>query len=65
MDDITLFSQVMNLNFIRHIRRTEVKDAFNRMKTHKVVGPNNIRIEVLKSMREISIMWLIEIFNRK
>jgi hypothetical protein len=40
-----------------------VKEALKMMKTGKVLGPNDIPIEVWRCFEDIAIMWLIKLFN--
>ena len=42
----------------------EVKNALSKIKNAKALGPNEIFIEVWKSLGEFRIMWLIELFNK-
>jgi len=46
LDDLTIQCQDMNLNYMRRIRESEVKEALKRMKSRKAVGPDEIPIEV-------------------
>jgi len=40
-----------------------VKDALKRMSNGKAVGPDNIPIEVWKSLGDRGIVWLTKLFN--
>ena len=46
------------------ISREEVKNALRRMKKGKVVGPNELPVEVWKCMEETRIKFLTRMFNR-
>jgi hypothetical protein len=42
----------------------EVNDALRMMKTEKVVGPNEIPIEVWKCLDDVVVGWLMNLFNK-
>ena len=42
----------------------EVKNVLRRMKKGKVVRPNELPVEVWKSMRKMGIQFLTRLFNR-
>ena len=46
LDDLIIQCQDMNHNYMRRISEFEVKEAMKRMKSRKVVGPDEIPIEV-------------------
>ena len=52
-----------NSTFYRRIQEFEVKEALKRMENAKVVGPNNIPIEVCKCLGGKGISWLTKLFN--
>ena len=41
----------------------EVKEALRKMKNGKAVGPDNILVEVWKSLGEDGVAWLTDFFN--
>jgi len=47
----------------RPITREEVKEALKQMKSGKAVGPDNIPVEVWKSLGEEGVAWLMDFFN--
>jgi len=53
-----------NRQFVRRIREAEVKEALNRMKVGKALGPDEIPIEVWKCLGDKAITWLTKLFNR-
>lgn len=52
-----------NYNYNHHIQELEVKEAYKRMSNDKAVGPDNIHIEVWKSLGYRGIVWLTKHFN--
>ena len=52
-----------NYNYYRRIQEHEVKEALKRMSNGKAVGPDNIPIEVWKSLGDRGIGWLTKLFN--
>ena len=46
LGDLTIQCQDMNRNYMHRISKSEVKEALKRMKSRKVVGPDEIPIEV-------------------
>jgi hypothetical protein len=48
---------------VRRIQESKVKDALKRMKGGKVMGPDGIPIEVWRSLRDVTIVWLTKLFN--
>nr|ABN08628.1 RNA-directed DNA polymerase (Reverse transcriptase) [Medicago truncatula] len=52
-----------NYNYYRRIQEHEVKEALKRMSNGKAVGPDNIPIEVWKSLGDRGIVWLTKLFN--
>jgi hypothetical protein len=45
------------------IQESGVKDAVKRMKGGKAMGPNEIPIEVWRSLEDVVIVWLTKLFN--
>jgi hypothetical protein len=45
------------------IQESKVKDALKRMKGGKTIGPDEISIEVWRSLEDIAIVWLTKLFN--
>ena len=62
-DPRTEKAEVVNKE-VNCISREEVKNALRRMKTGKVVGSDELPVEVWKCMGEIGINFLIRLFNR-
>ena len=54
---------IFNFRPERPITREEVKEALRKMKSGKAVGPDNIPVEVWKSLGEESVAWLTGFFN--
>jgi hypothetical protein len=48
---------------VRRIQEYEVKDALKRMKGGKTMGPNGIPIEVWRTLKDVTIVWLTKLFN--
>jgi hypothetical protein len=48
---------------VRRIQESEVKNAFKRMKGGKAMGPDEIPIEVWRSLGDVAIVWLTKLFN--
>ena len=62
--DHTIQCQDMNHNYMRRISEPEVKEALKMMKSRKVVGPDEISIEVRRCLGEVSVRWLTNLFNK-
>jgi len=52
-----------NYNYYRRIQEHEVREALKMMSSGKAVGPDNIPIEVWKSLGDRGIVWLTKLFN--
>ncbi|KAH1215226.1 NAD kinase 2, chloroplastic [Glycine max] len=52
-----------NYKYYRRIQKQEVKEALKRMSNGKAVGPDNIPIEVWKTLGDRGLEWLTELFN--
>ncbi|KAL5153826.1 LINE-1 retrotransposable element ORF2 protein [Glycine soja] len=52
-----------NYKYYRRIQKQEVKEALKRMSNGKAVGPDNIPIEVWKTLGDRGLKWLTELFN--
>jgi len=52
-----------NYNYYRRIQEHEVREALKRMSSGKAVDPDNIPIEVWKSLGDRGIVWLAKLFN--
>jgi len=52
----------LNYNYYCRIQEHEVREALKRMSSGKAVGPDNIPIEVWKSLGDRRIVWLINLF---
>jgi hypothetical protein len=48
---------------VRRIQESDVKDALKTMKRGKAMGPNEITIEVWRSIGDVAIVWLTKLFN--
>jgi hypothetical protein len=48
---------------VRRIQESEVKDALKRMNGGKVMGPDEILIEMWRTLRDVAIVWLTKLFN--
>ncbi|RZC13747.1 DExH-box ATP-dependent RNA helicase DExH10 [Glycine soja] len=52
-----------NYKYYHRIQKQEVKEALKRMSNGKAVGPDNIPIEVWKTLGDRGLEWLTELFN--
>jgi hypothetical protein len=52
-----------NRRFVRRIQESEVKEAFKKIKIDKVLGPDDIPIEIWRCLGDIAIVWLTKLFN--
>ena len=55
LDDLTIQCQDMNYNYMRRISESEVKEALKRMKSRKVVGSDEIPIEIWRFLGDMSV----------
>ena len=62
--DLIIQCQDMNRNYMCRISKSKVKEALNRMKSSKIVSPNEIPIEVWRCLREMGVRWLTNLFNK-
>jgi len=56
--------QNVNLNYMCRINESEVKEFLKRIESRKAVGPDGILIKVLRYLREMSVRWLTNLFNK-
>jgi hypothetical protein len=61
--ELGISSDDLNRQFVRRIQEFEVKDALKRTKGGKTMGPDEIPIEVWRSLEDIAIVWLTKLFN--
>jgi hypothetical protein len=61
--ELDISSNDLNRQFMRRIQESEVKDALKMMKGGKTIGPDRIPIEVWRTLRDVVIIWLINLFN--
>jgi Reverse transcriptase (RNA-dependent DNA polymerase) len=52
-----------NRRFVRRIKESELKEALKKMKIGKVLGPDDISIEIWRCLGDIAIVWLTKLFN--
>ncbi|RZB55499.1 Villin-4 isoform D [Glycine soja] len=52
-----------NYKYYRRIQKQEVKEALKKMSNGKAVGPDNIPIEVWKTLGDRGLEWLTKLFN--
>ncbi|KAH1211080.1 LINE-1 retrotransposable element ORF2 protein [Glycine max] len=52
-----------NYKYYRRIQKQEVKEALTRISNGKAVGPDNIPIEVWKTLGDRGLEWLTKLFN--
>jgi hypothetical protein len=52
-----------NRRFVRKIQESEMKEDLKKIKTGKVLGPDDIPIEVWRCLGDIAIVWLTKLFN--
>ncbi|KAH1238660.1 LINE-1 retrotransposable element ORF2 protein [Glycine max] len=52
-----------NYKYYRRIQKQEVKEALKRISNGKAVGPDNIPIEVWKTLGDRGLEWLTKLFN--
>jgi hypothetical protein len=61
--ELDISSDDLNRQFVRRIQESEVKDALKIMKGGKAMGPDEIPIEVCRSLGDVTIVWLTKLFN--
>jgi hypothetical protein len=61
--ELDISSDDLNRQFVHRIQEFEVKDALKRMKRGKAMGPDEIPIEVWRSLGDVAIVWLTKLFN--
>jgi hypothetical protein len=61
--ELDISSDDLNRQFVCRIQESEVKDALKRMKGGKAMGPDEILIEVWRSLGDVAIVWLSKLFN--
>jgi hypothetical protein len=61
--ELDISSNDLNRQFMRRIQESKVKDALKRMKGGKAMGPDEIPIEVWRSLGDVAIVWLTKLFN--
>jgi len=54
----------MKCKFMHRITESEVKEALKRMKSRKVVGPDEIPTEVWRCLKKMGVKWLTNLFNK-
>jgi len=64
LDDLTIQCQDINHNYMCRISESEVKEALKKMKSRKVVGSDEISIEVWRCLGEVGVRWLTNFFNK-
>jgi len=62
--DLIIQCQDMNRTYMCRISKSKVKEALNRMKSSKIVSPNEIPIEIWRCLREMGVRWLTNLFNK-
>jgi hypothetical protein len=48
---------------VRKIQESEVKDVLKMMKGGKVMCPDEVPIEVWRTLKDVVIVWLTKLFN--
>jgi hypothetical protein len=61
--ELDISSDDLNRQFARRIQESEVKDALKRMKGGKAMGPDELPIEVWRTLGDVAIVWLTKLFN--
>jgi hypothetical protein len=61
--ELDISSDDFNRQFVRRIQESEVKEALKRMKGGKVMDPDEIPIEVWRTLGDVAIIWLTKLFN--
>jgi len=64
LGDLIIHCKDMNRNFMRRISESEIKEALERMKSRKAVGPDRIPIEIWRCIGEMGVRWLTNLFNK-
>jgi hypothetical protein len=59
--ELDISSDDLNRQFVRMIQESEVKDALKRMKGGKTMSPDEIPIEVSRTLGDITIVWLTKL----
>jgi hypothetical protein len=52
-----------NRRFVRMIQELEIKEALKMMKGGNTLGPDDVPIEVWRSLENVAIVWLTKLFN--
>jgi hypothetical protein len=60
---LDISSDDLNRQFICRIQESEVKDALKRIKGGKAMDPDEIPIEVWRTLVDVAIVWLTKLFN--
>jgi c-di-AMP phosphodiesterase-like protein len=61
--ELDIFSNNLNSHFVCRIQESKVKDILKRMKRGKTMGLDWIPIEVLRSFRDVAIIWFTKLFK--
>jgi hypothetical protein len=61
--ELDISSDDLNRQFVRRIQESEIKDALKRMKGGMAMGPDEIPIEVWRTLGDIAIVWLTKLFD--
>ena len=62
--DLNIPKSMINRDYMRRVQMQDVKEALRKMKLKKATGPDEIPIEVWKSLGERGIKWLTSLFNK-
>jgi hypothetical protein len=61
--ELDISSDNLNRQFVHSIQESEIKDGLKRMKGVKAMGLDGISIKVWRSLGDVTIFWLIKLFN--
>jgi hypothetical protein len=61
--ELDISSDDLNRQFVRRIQESEVKDVLKRMKGGKTMGSDGMPIEVWRTLGDVAIVWLTNLFN--
>jgi hypothetical protein len=61
--ELDISSDNLNRQFVHRIQISKIKDALKMMKGGKAIGPDEIPIEVWRTLGDVVIAWLTNLFN--
>jgi hypothetical protein len=61
--ELDIYSDDINRQFVCRIQESEVKHALKNMKGGNAMGPDEIPIELWRTLRDVAIVLLTKLFN--